>query len=373
MIRLNRLVLSGMDWILIGAVFVLTVVGVLTIFSATRPLPGSERPDFFLRQIYWGLLGAIVLAGASGLDYAVLQRRSRWLFGISVLLLLVVLFKGRTGMGAQRWIGIGPIGFQPSELFKIAFVIAYARYLSSFPRSLVLRDVLVGFVLYLAVPFVLILRQPDLGTAIVVLTLFVLLTLTKGMARRVLVLVVAVSLVSVPFVGTMFWDGLKDYQKKRIIAFLDPDVDPEGTSYHVTQSKVAIGSGGLVGKGYMQGTQGAFRFLPEKHTDFVFAVFAEEWGFVGSSVLLIVYLIVILRGIAAAVLAKDDFGRYLAMGLTYMLATYVFINVGMTLGLVPVVGIPLPFMSYGGTAMLTNMLTIGLIESVRTHRFHLFG
>ena len=168
------------------------------------------------------------------------------------------------------------------------------------------------------------------------------------------------------------WTGLKDYQKNRIIAFVDPEVDPSGIGYHINQSKIAIGSGEFLGKGYLEGTQGPFRFLPEKHTDFIFAVFAEEWGFLGSVFLLSLYLLLILRGLDTASKAKDDFGRLLALGITFMFSIYFFVNVGMTLGIMPVVGIPLPFMSYGGTALLSNYISIGVLINIRTRRFSLF-
>jgi rod shape determining protein RodA len=183
---------------------------------------------------------------------------------------------------------------------------------------------------------------------------------------------VLLGLISIPFIGSIFWEGLKDYQKNRLVVFLEPQVDPSGIGYHITQSKVAIGSGKLIGKGYLKGTQGPFRFLPEKHTDFVFAVFAEEWGFTGSIFLLFLYFAFILRGLDTARKAKDEFGRNLAIGISFMFTIYFFVNLGMTLGIMPVVGVPLPFMSYGGTALLTNFIAAGILINIRTRRFELF-
>ena len=183
---------------------------------------------------------------------------------------------------------------------------------------------------------------------------------------------ILLGILSVPFLGSIVWDGLKDYQKNRIVAFIDPEVDPSGIGYHINQSKVAIGSGQFIGKGYLNGTQGPFRFLPEKHTDFIFAVFAEEWGFLGSVALLFLYLLFILRGLDTARKAKDEFGRLLAVGFSFMFTVYFFVNVSMTLGMMPVVGIPLPFMSYGGTALMTNFLSAGILINIRTRRFELF-
>jgi rod shape determining protein RodA len=215
-------------------------------------------------------------------------------------------------------------------------------------------------------------KQPDLGTALIILVIFLSLILAKGLYKKITVLLVIIGLISLPFLGSIFWEGLKDYQKSRLIAFLEPGVDPTGIGYHINQSKITVGSGKFFGKGYLNGTQGPFRFLPEKHTDFIFAVFAEEWGFLGSLLLLFLYIVLILRGLNTARNARDDFGRFLALGITFMFLTYFFVNVGMTLGIMPVVGIPLPFMSYGGTALLTNLLSVGILINIRTRRFELF-
>ena len=196
--------------------------------------------------------------------------------------------------------------------------------------------------------------------------------LAKGLHKKALVLILMISLLSLPFLGSIVWTGLKGYQKNRLIAFMDPGIDPSGIGYHIAQSKVAVGSGEFFGKGYLNGTQGPFRFLPEKHTDFIFAVFAEEWGFFGSVLLLSLYLFLIMRGLDTARKAKDEFGRLLALGITFMFSVYFFINVGMTLGIMPVVGIPLPFMSYGGTALLSNFISAGVLINIRTRRFSLF-
>lgn len=197
-------------------------------------------------------------------------------------------------------------------------------------------------------------------------------SLAKGLLKKVIITIVVIGIISLPFIGNIMWTGLKDYQKNRLIAFIEPEVDPAGIGYHINQSKIAVGSGEFLGKGYLKGTQGPFRFLPEKHTDFIFAVFAEEWGFAGSVFLLSLYLLLIMRGLDTARKAKDDFGRLLALGITFMFSIYFFVNIGMTLGIMPVVGIPLPFMSYGGTALLSNYISIGVLINIRTRRFSLF-
>ncbi|PIP69381.1 MAG: rod shape-determining protein RodA, partial [Nitrospirae bacterium CG22_combo_CG10-13_8_21_14_all_44_11] len=204
------------------------------------------------------------------------------------------------------------------------------------------------------------------------LIIFLSLSIVKGLQKKVAALLIVIGVISIPFIGNIMWEGLKDYQKNRLVAFVEPEADPAGIGYHINQSKVAIGSGGILGKGYLKGTQGPFRFLPEKQTDFIFAVFAEEWGLVGSIFLLLIYLALILRGLDTALKAKDEFGRLLAAGITAMFSTYFFINVGMTLGIMPVVGIPLPFMSYGGTALLSNFIAAGILINIRSRRFKLF-
>ena len=198
------------------------------------------------------------------------------------------------------------------------------------------------------------------------------MAVSKGISRKIIVVATIIGLVAIPFVGHIVWDGMKDYQKNRLIAFVDPEVDPAGIGYHISQSKIAIGSGELLGKGYLNSTQGPLRFLPEKHTDFIFAVFAEEWGLAGCIVLMGTYFILFLRGLDTAAKAKDEVGRLMAIGITAMFFVYFIVNIGMTLGIMPVVGIPLPFVSYGGTSLLSNYIAAGILISIRTRRFELF-
>jgi rod shape determining protein RodA len=372
MMRIDRRLINNFDWPLFASALLLSVLGIMTIFSATRPLPGTEQPVYYIKQIYWLLLGLAAMVAVMSIDYSWLNRASYRLYAGSVLLLVLVLLTGKTGLGARRWFSLGPLSFQPSELFKLVFLFVLSRHLSMLKGNMTLKDIFFLFFAFLLVPFLLVLKQPDLGTSAVLLALFVFLLLARGVARKAAALAVVIALISVPFIGNIVWDELKDYQKKRIIAFVQPDANPDGLSYHITQSKVAVGSGGLFGKGYMKGTQGPFRFLPEKHTDFVFSIFAEEWGFLGSLLILILYFTLILRGLKTAEEAKDGFGRLLALGITFMFLLYVFVNIGMTLGLMPVVGIPLPFMSYGGTAMLTNFIAVGILINIRVRRFELF-
>lgn len=372
MFHIDRRLIQHFDWITLAITLFIATIGIMTIYSATRPLMDAEHPSFYLRQIIWLILGLVVFFLVIGFDYTWLGRLSIPIFIIGIVLLLSVFIFGKTGMGAQRWLNIGIFSFQPSEVFKLAFIIMLAHYLS-FVKSPINTPVLFrAFFFIPVIPFILLLKQPDLGTALIIIALFVFLILAKGIKKRVAVLFIVISIISLPFLGNIFWGGLKEYQKSRIVAFIEPAVDPTGIGYHLNQSKITIGSGQIIGKGYLQGTQGPFRFLPEKHTDFIFAVFAEEWGFLGSLVLLIAYLLLILRGIETARKARDDFGKLLAIGITSMFFLYCVINIGMTLGLTPVVGIPLPFMSYGGTALLTNMIAVGILINIRIRRLELF-
>ena len=372
MFRIDRRLLANMDWLLVGVVVLISAAGISTIFSATRPLFGGTPPDYYVKQIYWLILGIAVLIAVVSVNYTWFHRAAYYLYAGGVALLVITLVLGRVGMGAQRWLSLGPFNIQPSEFFKLVYLMALARFLSTDSEALDWRTLGMGFGALVLPPLLLVLVQPDLGASIVLLMLFVGLALAKGIQKRVALLLAAILIISVPFLGTLAWDNLKGYQKNRITAFINPEADSGGMGYHVRQSKVAVGSGGVFGKGYLKGTQGPFRFLPEKHTDFVFAVFAEERGFLGSMVLLFLYMTLLLRGLGAARLAKDDFARYLCLGIVYMFAIHLFVNMGMTMGLAPIVGLPLPFMSYGGSAMLTDCMAVGLLMGVRARRFELF-
>ncbi len=371
--KIDRRLIRNFDWITLSLVILLSVTGIMTIYSATRsPLPDGDMPSYYIRQVYWLLVSIIALIGVVSFDYIWLKRFSYLFYGAGLVLLLLVLLMGRTGMGAQRWLNFGIFSFQPSEVFRLFFVITLSRYLSDMQGRVGLGSLLKAFFLLAFVPAAMVMKQPDLGTAVILLLVFFSIISTKGFQKKVIALVLLIGLVSIPFLGNIVWEGLKDYQKNRLVAFLEPDIDPAGIGYHINQSKVAIGSGYVVGKGYLKGTQGPFRFLPEKHTDFIFAVFAEEWGFMGSVVLLFLYLALIFRGLDTARKAKDEFGSLLATGISFMFTIYFFINVGMTLGIMPVVGVPLPFMSYGGTSLLANFIAAGILINIRTRRFELF-
>ena len=371
---IDRHLLKNFDWSLLAVALGLSLMGVMTIYSATRPVPGAEQSSFYHKQLFWLLLGMACLFLVIRTDYRWFSKFAYIFFAVGAIFLIIVLFAGRAGMGAQRWLSLGPVSFQPSEFFKLFFVLAVSRYLSGTEHvaRLGFRELFKIVLIFVIFPMVLILKQPDLGTAMMLLFIFFSMIIITGIKKKLLITAVIISIVSSPFVGNIVWTGLKDYQKQRLISFIHPESDPQGTTYHINQSKITIGSGGVLGKGYLKGTQGPLRFLPERHTDFIFSVFAEEWGFTGSVLLFLLYLFIILRGFDTAKKARDIEGRYLALGVALMLSFYFIINVGMTLGIVPVVGVPLPFMSYGGTALLSNFLAVGILINVRMRRFLLF-
>ncbi len=373
MLKIDRRLIKNFDWITFLLIIALALIGIMTIYSATRPPLGiGEHPDFYLKQMLWLIISVGVLLVVVFFDYIWLYRLSYPLYGLGLFLLLLVLFGGRASMGAQRWLSIGLISFQPSEFFRIFFILGFSSYLTNIGRHFVNKPSIKSVFIFAMLPLILLIKQPDLGTAILLMSLFITLSVSKGIRKKIITVIIIIGLISIPFLGHIFWEGLKDYQKNRLIAFIDPEVDPAGIGYHINQSKISIGSGGFFGKGYLKGTQGPLRFLPEKHTDFIFSVFAEEWGFMGSIALLGIYLTLFLRGLDTAMRAKDEFGRLTALGITAMFFIYFCVNIGMTLGIMPVVGVPLPFVSYGGTALLSNFIAAGILINIRTRRFELF-
>ncbi len=373
MFKIDRRLIKNFDWITLLMIITLSIIGIMTIYSATRPPLGiGEHSPFYLKQMLWLMISIAALFVIVFFDYTWLYRLSYLFYGLGLLLLLIVLFGGKASMGAQRWISLGFLSFQPSEFFRVFFIIAFSSYLTNIGRNSLAKMSIKSILIFAIVPLVLLIKQPDLGTAILLMSLFVVLSISKGLSKKIIAAAVIIGLISIPFLGHILWEGLKEYQKNRIIAFIDPNVDPAGIGYHINQSKISIGSGGFFGKGYLEGTQGPLRFLPEKHTDFIFSIFAEEWGFAGSIMLLAIYLALFLRGLGTAMLAKDEFGKLTAIGITAMFLVYFCVNIGMTLGMMPVVGVPLPFMSYGGTALLSNFIAAGILINIRTRRFELF-
>jgi len=363
---IDRRMLYHVNWPLVGLVAALFFIGVLNLYSASgvRLGEGVSVEPYYQKQVIWGIIGLFGLVAFMSFDYRRLSSVAWPLYAVTLLLLLTVPILGKTIYGARRWLDFGLFSFQPSELAKFAMLLLGARLLSAEPERLDLKRL--AYILGLGlVPTLMIIKQPDLGTGMLVLLLLGGLVLYRGIRpwlfRTLCVLM--------PLLMPLAWFGLKDYQKRRILAFLDPATDPLGSGYHILQSEIAMGSGRIFGKGFMAGTQSQLRFLPEKHTDFAVAVLGEEWGFFGMMVLLSLFCAFLYQIAMVARDAKDPFGSYLAAGVFFYFFWQVLINMGMVLGLMPVVGVPLPFISYGGSATLVNFSLLGLVLNVSMRRY----
>jgi rod shape determining protein RodA len=347
-----------LDGPLLAAVLAVCTAGLVVLYSAA-----GENVGIFLGQAARVGLGLGVLVVVAQVPPRLMRAGAPWLFAFGVMLLVAVAVVGDVSMGAQRWLDLKVVRFQPSEIMKLAVPLACAWYLHDRPLPPDLRTVIVVGVAVL-VPTLLIAEQPDLGTALLVASGGALVVLLAGLQLRYIFGLGAVVLAAVP----VAWHFMHDYQRQRVLTFLDPQNDPLGAGYHTIQSQIAIGSGGLFGKGYMNGSQAQLEFLPERSTDFIFAVIGEEWGLVGLGVLMALYLLVIARGLYIAVQAQDTFSRLMAGALTLTFTVYVFVNSGMVAGLLPVVGVPLPLVSYGGTSLVTLMAGFGILMSIHSRR-----
>jgi rod shape determining protein RodA len=365
----ERRLFFHVDWLLLGAVLMLTGIGIAMIYSTTYVTPpsglGHAGPQV-RTQIYALAIGVMALFICLLIDYRVFAEHSLMLFGGLVVLLVFVLVKGSTQMGAQRWIAIGPFNLQPSEFGRLTIALLLAMFFGENRRGARNTSDLVIGALFTAIPLLLIAKQPDLGTAVTLIPVFLGVAYLAGLRLKLLGIVV---LACLPLGLVAYKFALKDYQRQRIETFLDPERDPRGAGYQTIQARVTVGSGGLTGKGFRQGTQGQYKFLPVAHNDFIFSVLAEEQGFVGVLVALGLYLFVILRSIEAARLAKDRLGAYLVGGIISGFAFQVIYNVSMSAGLAPVKGITLPLMSYGGSSLIASLAGFGLILNVRMRRF----
>ncbi|MDQ6747303.1 MAG: rod shape-determining protein RodA [Candidatus Dormibacteraeota bacterium] len=346
------------DFIL--AIFLLMVLalGSAAIFSAS----GTRRVEF-VHQVIYIALGFGVLTYFAFTDYRSLGRLYGLTYVVMMLLLVLVRVAGHQALGAQRWIYLGFFELQASEISKLLVIIVLARFFyERQPRIRRISTYLLGLVL-MAPPTLLILAQPDLGTAIVFIALFFGMAYMAGVPSRYMVGTVIVTAAALPLII----GRLHGYQRTRLVTFFNPGADPQGAGYNILQAKIAVGSGGFFGKGFLTGTQGQLGFVPSRVTDFIFAIFSEEWGFIGALVLLVLFTVVLLRVMRASHLARDGFGTLLAFGVGTMILFQVVVNVGMNLGVMPVVGIPLPFISYGGSSMLTNLAAIGIVQSILVH------
>ena len=363
---IDRRLVEYFDWWMLTLTAAAAAIGLVALYSAVHAGGGTAQAGLFTRQLVWCGAGTAVMITAFLINFKVYEHWGHLLYFLCIGLLIAVLLFGKYVGGSKRWLVMGPVSIQPSEMVKLAVIIMLAKYYARMVRTegLHLRE-LVTPVIITAVPFVLIVRQPDLGTAMVVALIAASMTLYVKIERRLLIGLIASGTLAVPVV----WSFLKGYQKQRILTFLNPDRDPLGAGYHIIQSKIAIGSGMLTGKGFLKGTQNSLDFLPEQHTDFIFSVLAEEWGLVGAALVLLVFMLLITWGLQIAQRSRDPFGTIMAVGITTMIAWQVFINIGMVMGLMPVVGVTLPFVSYGGSSIITMMAGVGLLLNVSMRRF----
>ncbi len=366
MFKIDRALFTHFDWTPLVLVIAINLIGILNNYSSCFNNITLEKSPLYIKQIQWFTIGLFALTAAFFTDYRFLVRHAYILYGISILLLIIVMTKGYATRGSQRWLLLGAFTFQPSELVKITIILALAKFFDSHQlnHDYRLREMPIPlFIVFL--PCFLILKQPDLGTALIVLITFSAIVLFVGFDYKSLLATIVVGLLSIP-VG---WYYLKDYQKERILTLFQPEHDPLGTGYHIIQSMIAVGSGGLLGKGYLKGSQTQLKFLPEQQTDFAFSVFAEEWGFIGALVLLFLFFYLIVWGLKTMMHAKDYSGALLAFGLVMIFFLQVFVNIAMVIGILPVVGIPLPFLSYGGSSLVMMMSGVGILMSINMRRF----
>lgn len=361
--------LARLDWPLLFTTVALCAAGVLNVYSGTRAAvtPGAA---LYVKQLVWLALGVSVFFAIYLLSDGFLEEVAVPVFLGSLVLLLGVLLLGKVRGGAQRWISLGGLNIQPSEIAKIALILILARYFAEKYRyeGIGISEIVPAAGMA-GLPFVLVGMQPDLGTAGIFIIIAAGMTVAACVRTRILLVLGGLGAAAVP----LLWLVMKDYQRQRILTFLDPERDHLGAGYHVIQSKIAVGSGGILGKGYLKGTQGTLRFLPEQHTDFAFAVFAEEWGFLGACVLLVLFFLLVHRCFFLASRSQTRFSSFACAGLGVYFLAHIAINMAMVCGLFPVVGIPLPFVSYGGSALLTNMAALGVVANLSRSRFTFQG
>ena len=390
------------DYLTLILILALVGVGAIAIYSATS-VADVDTNNFFVRQILWAVLGTIVMITVSFIPLRVINRFTYWFYGSALFFLLLVYAVGKVGQGAERWLILGPIHIQPSEFAKLATVLAVSKFLSDKYADINRLKYFLISVGMILVPFILIARQPDLGTSLVFLALvipvlfwaglnwfsiftiltplltmilsfnffsflFLMLTITivlilSGKKPIILVSVFLLNIV-VGIITPFLWDQLRPYQQQRILTFMSPEQDPKGAGYQIIQSQVAIGSGGIWGKGYMNGTQTHLRFLPAQHTDFIFSVIGEEFGFFGVSVILLIFMLLIIRLIAIASAIRQSFESMTVIGIATIILVHVIINIGMTIGMAPITGLPLPFLSYGGSSLMANLMMMGIVLNI---------
>ena len=353
------------DWPLAAIIFLIVFVGLITIFSATQAKDLALADSYFMKQINSAFAAVVLFIICISVSYQKFIDLSYIMYTVNIFLLILVLILGRAHLGAQRWFSVGGwFAFQPSEFIKLSIILALANYIGANKERMHSLEKLLIPALLLAIPFILVLIQPDLGTALILLPIFIAIIFVGGSSVKHIAWMFAIGLSAVPFL----WHAMHDYQKQRFLVFVNPNVDPLGTGYAIIQSKIAVGSGGLFGKGWLNGSQSQLNFLPERHTDFIFSVFAEELGFLGAVALVLAYLFIVKRALNIAASTSDSYGKIIAVGVAAIFAMQAVINIGMTIGLMPVVGIPLPLFSYGGSSLIASLAALGLLINVSMRR-----
>jgi rod shape determining protein RodA len=361
---IDRRLLVNFDWLLLLATIILCIIGVLLIYSATSGPYTEVKQGLYLKQIYWIFVGLIIMILIISIDYHHLARWSPVLYIFNLLTLVYVLYA--SGSNVKRWIRFLGMNVQPSEFTKFCLILLLAQLFKEKKyRDISMKSFIFAFVLTL-IPTFMILKQPDLGTSILLIPLLLAILYISGFRISWLLGIIGIGMgIGPPFL----WLGLKPYQKNRILSFINPNLDPLGAGYQVTQSKIAVGSGGLWGQGFLCGTQCRLKFIPQHHTDFIFSLLAEEWGLLGSLLVIGIFLFLLLKGLDICVNAKDRLGIIISYSVVVTLALHIIINIGMVIGIMPVTGIPLPFISYGGSAMVGNLIAIGLLQNIKMRRF----
>lgn len=360
-------VLKRMDWWMVLSILVLLLVGIAFIFSASYRSDGTAMAGFYNKQIVWAGIGLGLFFLFASIDYRRFRDAAWWLYVLGIILLVLVFVVGKKVYGAYRWINLFGINIQPSEFGKLATLVLLARFLGRPGRDVRDPKCVVQTLLLIGLPFLLILKEPDLGSASMLIPMAFIMMYAAGVPMKYLGILVLIGVLLMP-IG---WFGLGDYQKERILVFFDPGRDPLGSGWNKIQSEIAVGSGGFTGKGYLKGTQNVLGFLPRTvaPTDFIYSVIAEEVGFVGSVMLLALYATLLAAGIRSALAARDKLGRLLAVGVTGLVFCHVFVNIAMTIGLLPITGLPLPLISYGGSFMVVMMMGLGIVQSVYVRRY----
>lgn len=365
----ERTFLKRLDFNFVVTILGLNIIGLIILYSATHGVHLTTTTRLFWQQFFWLIAGWSVFFTITVIDYQFFKRAAYVFYGFNLMALVAVMLFGRTFYGAQRWLDLGFFKYQPSETMKVMIVLVIAKILSTTkaPNGLGVKDLMKPLILTL-IPVGLTIKQPDLGTGLLIFAISLSMVLFVKVKKSILIFALISGVIASPLVWSF---GLKPYQKQRVLTFLTPGKDPRGTGYNSIQSKIAVGSGKVLGKGFRKGTQSQLEFLPERHTDFIFSVLSEEFGFIGSMSAFTLFIVLFISSLRIAQQAPDKFGALVIVGITALLFWHMFINIGMVIGILPIVGVPLPLLSYGGSSMLTTMGGLGLISGV-AYRKYLF-